>query len=151
MTFYCGQHKALSTRTKMIIFFSVFPWYRFKNICVHTDSLKTTQKAVVHIPGLLAELEIHQKRRRREGACALSRLAVNRQRVDGETKHKKKTEMASGGNQNHLCGPIMRSNCCCNSHSTTRQVSCKKHQHKHVARHCCCCCYETLRCSQVEG
>ena len=29
------------------------------------------------------------------------------------------------GNQNRLCGPLMRSNCC-NSHSTARRVSCKK-------------------------
>ena len=30
------------------------------------------------------------------------------------------------GNQNTLCGPIMRWNCCCDSHSTTMRVSCKK-------------------------
>ena len=30
------------------------------------------------------------------------------------------------GNQNLLCGLVMRSNCCCDSHSTTRPVSCKK-------------------------
>ena len=42
------------------------------------------------------------------------------------------------GNQNLLCGPVMMLNCCCNSHSTTRHVNCKKgcillrHEHKHV-------------------
>ena len=30
------------------------------------------------------------------------------------------------GNWKHLCWPIMRSNCCRDSHSTTRRVSCKK-------------------------
>ena len=38
------------------------------------------------------------------------------------------------GNQNHLCGPLMRSNCCCDSHSTTRQVSCKKGSISSAAR-----------------
>ena len=35
-------------------------------------------------------LEIHQKRRRRDGACAQSLRAVNKQTVDGEKEHKKK-------------------------------------------------------------
>ena len=35
--------------------------------------------------------------------------------------------------QDHLCGPLMRSNCCCDSHSTTRQVSCKKGSISYVA------------------
>ena len=35
-------------------------------------------------------LEIHQKWRGRDGACALSLCAVNKQTVEGETKHKKK-------------------------------------------------------------
>ena len=48
------------------------------------------------------------------------------------------------GYQNRLCGPIMRSNCCCDSHSTTRRVSCKKRKHKQVVRHYCCC-YECRR------
>ena len=49
------------------------------------------------------------------------------------------------GNQNRLCGLIMRSNCCCDSHSTTRRVSCKKGSISSAARtqacspHCCCC------------
>ena len=30
------------------------------------------------------------------------------------------------GNQNRSCGSLMRSNCCCDSHSTTRRVRCKK-------------------------
>ena len=38
------------------------------------------------------------------------------------------------GNQNRLCGPIMRSNCCCDSHSTTRRVSCKKGSISSAAR-----------------
>ena len=38
------------------------------------------------------------------------------------------------GNQNRLCGPLMRSNCCCDSHSTTRQVSCKKGSISSAAR-----------------
>ena len=29
------------------------------------------------------------------------------------------------GNQNRLCGPLMRSNCCCDSHSTIMRVSIK--------------------------
>ena len=37
-------------------------------------------------------------------------------------------------NQNLLCGPVMRSNCCCDSHSTTRHVSCKKGSISSVAR-----------------
>ena len=51
----------------------------------------------------------------------------------------------------------MRSNCCCDSHSAIRRVSCKKgsrllwHEHEHVVRHCCCCCYETSQGSEVEG
>ena len=41
-------------------------------------------------------LDIHQNRRRRDGACALSLRAVNKQTVDGETEHnKKKMKMAS--------------------------------------------------------
>ena len=36
------------------------------------------------------------------------------------------------GNQNLLCGPVMRSNCC--SHSTTRHVSCKKGSISSAAR-----------------
>ena len=66
------------------------------------------------------------------------------------------------GNPNLLCGPVMRSNCCCDSHSTMRRVSCKIfniqyvqyllwHKHEHVVRHCCCYCYETLRGSEVRG
>ena len=38
------------------------------------------------------------------------------------------------GNQNHLCGQIMRSNRCCDSHSTTRRVSCKKGSISSAAR-----------------
>ena len=42
------------------------------------------------------ELDIHQKRRRRDVACALSLRAVNKQAVDGETDHnKKKMKVAS--------------------------------------------------------
>ena len=51
------------------LFFLRLPWHHFKNICVHTDPLKTTQNAVVHIPGLWVVLEIHQKWRR-DAACA---------------------------------------------------------------------------------
>ena len=40
--------------------------HHFKNICVHMDPLKTTENTVVHIPAL----KIHQKWRRRDGACA---------------------------------------------------------------------------------
>ena len=35
-------------------------------------------------------LDIHQKRRRRRGACALSLCTVSKQTVDGETEHNKK-------------------------------------------------------------
>ena len=35
-------------------------------------------------------LGIHQKQRRRHGACALSLATVNKQTVDGETEHNKK-------------------------------------------------------------
>ena len=49
-----------------------------------------TENAVVHIPGLLVALDIHQKWRRRHGACALSWHAVNKQTVDGETEHNMK-------------------------------------------------------------
>ena len=39
------------------------------------------------------------------------------------------------GNQNRLCGKwLMRSNCCYDSHSTTRQVSCKKGSISSAAR-----------------
>ena len=38
------------------------------------------------------------------------------------------------GNQNRLFGPLMRSNCCCDSHSTTRQVNCKKGSISSAAR-----------------
>ena len=41
-------------------------------------------------------LDIHQKRRRRHRACALSSRAVNKQTVEGETEHnKKKMKMAT--------------------------------------------------------
>ena len=68
------------------LFFLHLPQHRFKNICVHTDPLKTTENDRKHC----SSYSIHQKRRRRDGACALSLHAVNRQTVDGETKHKKK-------------------------------------------------------------
>ena len=42
------------------------------------------------------------------------------------------------GNQNRLCGPIMRWNCCCNSHSNTRRVSCKKGSISSAARSQAC-------------
>ena len=35
---------------KQSFFFLRLPRHRFKNICVHTDPLKTTENAVVHIP-----------------------------------------------------------------------------------------------------
>ena len=38
------------------------------------------------------------------------------------------------GNQNCLCGPLMRSNCCCDLHSTTVRVSCKKGSISSAAR-----------------
>ena len=38
------------------------------------------------------------------------------------------------GNQNRWCGPLMRSNCCCDSHSTTMWVSCKKGSISSAAR-----------------
>ena len=37
---------------------------------VHTDLLKTSENTVVHTPGLEMALDIHQKWRRRDGACA---------------------------------------------------------------------------------
>ena len=40
----------------------------------------------------------------------------------------------SGPPLNCLCRPIMRSNCCCYSHSTTMQVSCKKGSISSAAR-----------------
>ena len=41
-------------------------------------------------------LDIHQKQRRRNGACTLSLHAVDKQTVDGETEHnKKQMKMAS--------------------------------------------------------
>ena len=41
-------------------------------------------------------VEIHQKQRGRDEACALSMRTVNKQTVDGKTKHnKKKMKMAS--------------------------------------------------------
>ena len=58
------------------LFFLRLPRHRFKNNCVHIDPLKTTENAVVHIPGLKVALDIHQKRRRRHGACALSLRAI---------------------------------------------------------------------------
>lgn len=41
---------ALSTHIKTI-FFLCLPWHHVKNIYVHMDPFKTTQHAVVHIPG----------------------------------------------------------------------------------------------------
>ena len=38
------------------------------------------------------------------------------------------------GNHNRSCGPIMRSNCCCDSHSTTGRVSYKKGSISSAAR-----------------
>ena len=42
------------------------------------------------------------------------------------------------GNQDRLCGLIMKSNCCCDSHSTTIRVRkaqyLLQHKHKHVVR-----------------
>ena len=40
-------------------------------------------------------LDIHQKRRRRDGACAESFRSVYKQTVEGENEHNKKTKMAS--------------------------------------------------------
>ena len=78
------------------LFFLRLPLHRFKNICIHMDPLKTTENAVVHIPGLLVVFDIHKKWRRRHGACAISLRAVNKQTVDGETEHnKKKMKMAN--------------------------------------------------------
>ena len=72
-------------------------------------------------------LDIHQKRRGRHVACALSLRAVNKQTVDGELNTtRRRWKWLVQGNQNHLCGPLMRSNCCCDWHSTTRHVSFKK-------------------------
>ena len=42
--------------------------------------------------------------------------------------------MASARKPTHSCGPLMRSNCCCDSHSTTRRVSCKKGSISSAAR-----------------
>ena len=42
------------------------------------------------------------------------------------TKNGEEDTEHAQGNQNRFCGPVMRSNCCCNSHSTTKRVSCKK-------------------------
>ena len=54
-------------------FFLRLPGHGFKNICVHMDPLK--------IPKMLA-LDIHQKRRRRHGACAESFRSVYKQTVE---------------------------------------------------------------------
>ena len=68
-------------------------------------------------------LEIHQKWRGGDRACAEILRAVYKQTVEGETEqNKKKTKMASAKNQNRLCGLIIRSNCCYDSYSTTRRV-----------------------------
>ena len=61
----------------------------------------------------------------RDGALSLH--AVNKQTVDGETEHNKKMKICS-------CGLIMRPNCCCDSHSNTRRVSCKKGSISSVAQ-----------------
>ena len=62
---------------------------------IFASTLKTTKNTIVHIPGLLAALDIHQKRRRSLGAYELSLRAVNKQTVNGETEHNKKIKMAS--------------------------------------------------------
>ena len=60
------------------------------------------------------------------------------------------------GNQNRLCRPLMRSNCCCDSHSHSREAQyLLRHEHKHLVRRCCCH-YETSqglrgRRLEVEG
>ena len=55
-----------------------------------------TENVVVHIPAIGGGgAKIHQKRRRRDGACAYSLRAVTKQTVEGETKqNKKKMKMA---------------------------------------------------------
>ena len=84
------------SKQSISLLLSPLPQHRFKNIYVHTDPLKTTENAVVHITDLWVALDIHQKWRRRDGVCALSLHAVNKQTADGETKHnKKKMKMAS--------------------------------------------------------
>lgn len=47
----CFHVKGTSRRAKTTFFFLHLPRHRFKNICVHTDPLKMTENAVVHIPG----------------------------------------------------------------------------------------------------
>ena len=50
------------------------------------------------------------------------------------TKNGEEDTEHAQGNQNRFCGPVMRSNCCCNSHSTTKRVSCKKGSISSAAR-----------------
>ena len=53
------------------LFFLNLPWHRFKNIWVHTDPLKMTENAVVHIPAYRWHLKFPKKWRRRDKACTL--------------------------------------------------------------------------------
>ena len=41
------------------------------------------------------------------------------------TTRRRRKWLVQGNVQNRLCGTIMKSNCCCDSHSTTRRVRCK--------------------------
>ena len=84
-----------STRTKQS-FFPPSPSASFQEYLCPDGSTENDRKRCSSYSSLQVALDIHQKRRRRDRACALSLHAVNKQTVDGETEHKKKKmKMAS--------------------------------------------------------
>ena len=53
--------QAPSTRAKKQSFFFCLPRHCFKNICVQTDPLKTTENTVVHIPAYRCHLTFREE------------------------------------------------------------------------------------------
>ena len=77
-----------------VLFFLHLPRHCFKNICIIRSTENDRKRCSSYSRPLGGD--IHQKWRRRDGACALSFGAVNKPTVDGETEHnKKKMKMAS--------------------------------------------------------
>ena len=130
-----------------LFFFLHLRLHRFKNICVHTDPLKTTQNAVVHIPGLEVALTIHQG----DGACALSLNAVYKQTVEGESENKKKeTKMASARKPEAFVWTVNEVKLLLRLTLDYKASKLQDTRAQVVVRHCCCC-YEALQSSEVGG
>ena len=130
-----------------LFFFLHLRLHRFKNICVHTDPLKTTQNAVVHIPGLEVALTIHQG----DGACALSLNAVYKQTVEGESENKKKeTKMASARKPEAFVWTVNEVKLLLRLTLDYKASKLQDTRAQVVVRHCCCC-YEASQSSEVGG